>query len=149
MKAAEALRASPLFKEFTDTGLAIFATIATARSFPKGAVVFAEAMVAESMWIIAEGQVSLVAKTKSGTDVALAEVGPGAFLGELSLLAPGQRLCSASALTPVKAFELRHTDFHKLLASKPQACAKLVMAIAGHLATKLGENRDALKSLVR
>ena len=76
------------------------------------------------------------------------ELGPGDWLGELSLINPGQRLCTATALTPVTAFEIRQGDFQKLMATKPQACMKLLMAICTAFGAKVAANKDALKSLV-
>src|SRR4051812_46190047 len=115
MNAAAALKTSPLFKSFTDTGVQIFAGIAVERVFPQGAPLFVEAMVSDSLILIAEGNVKLTAKNKSGEDTTVAELGPGAYLGEVSLLSPGQRLCTATALSPVTAIEIRHADFQKLL----------------------------------
>lgn len=148
MSAANALKACPLFKGFTDTGIQILAQVALPRSFPKGAPLFVENMLSESLLIISEGTVRLSSKSASGEDVALAEVGLGEPLGELALVQQGQRLCTATALTDVAALEIRHADFQKLLAQKPQACIKLLMGIINHVGQKVRDNRDSWKSLV-
>ncbi len=145
---AEALKASPLFKSFTDTGLQILASIASERSFPKGSPLFVENMVADSLFIVAEGRVRLSSKNMAGDDVSLGELGPGDWLGELSLIKQGQRMCTAQAATAVTAVEIRHGDFHKLMATKPQACMKLLMGIVNGFGQKVADNRDALKSLL-
>ena len=49
----------------------------------------------------------------------------------------GQRLCSAMALTPVTAVELRSVDFQRLMTQKPQACLKLLMAIVSQFGARL------------
>jgi hypothetical protein len=85
------------------------------------------------MLIIVDGRVALSSIGTRGDAVMLGEVGHGDWLGELSLIAPGQRLCTATALTPVWAYELRHVDFQRLLGQKPQACIKLLMAICAGL----------------
>ncbi|MEW5740425.1 MAG: cyclic nucleotide-binding domain-containing protein [Myxococcota bacterium] len=148
MQAAEALRASPLLQGFTETGLGILAGICTARSYPQGTPLFAENMVSDSMLVIAEGKVALSIRSDKG-ELPMGELGPGDWLGELSLIQTGQRACTATASTAVTAYEIRQADFQKLMGSKPQACMKLLMAICTHFGQKVMANKDALKSLVR
>ncbi|MHB8878205.1 MAG: cyclic nucleotide-binding domain-containing protein [Myxococcaceae bacterium] len=148
MQVAEALKASALFKGFTDTGIQIIGGIASARSYPKGVPLFAENMLADSLLILAEGTVHLSSKSKAGDEVPLGELGPGDFLGELSLIQQGQRLCTATATSAVTAIEIRHADFQRLLAAKPQACLKLLMSVVSHFGQKVMDNKDALKSLL-
>jgi CRP/FNR family cyclic AMP-dependent transcriptional regulator len=148
MNAVAALKQCSLFKDFTDTGLQIMATICTERKFPKGVPLFAENMMADSLLILVEGKVGLTSTSLKGEDVQLGQLGPGDYLGELSLLQQGQRMCTATALGPIRALELRHADFQKLLAQKPQACLKLLMGIVTQFGQKVMDNRDALKSLL-
>lgn len=146
MTAAEGLRACGLLGSFTDTGIQILASIATPKLYPAGALLFAETMVSDAMLVIGEGRVTLTSRGERG-DVSLGELGPGDWLGELSLIAPGQRLCTATASSAVTAFEIRQADFQKLVATKPQACMKLLMAICTQFGQKVAANKDALRSL--
>jgi CRP/FNR family transcriptional regulator, cyclic AMP receptor protein len=148
MPSVEALKACSLLKGFTDTGLQILTGIITDRSFPEGTPLFVESMVGDSMLIIVQGRVRLSSKKPSGEQVTVGEVGPGDHLGELSLIQTGQRLCTATAASAVIAAEIRHADFHKLLAQKPQACLKLLMAIVGQFGQRVFESREVLKSLL-
>jgi CRP/FNR family transcriptional regulator, cyclic AMP receptor protein len=148
MIATDALKACPLFKGFTDTGLRILAGIAKPRAFPKGARLFAEDASGESLLIIEEGTVRLSARNAAGEELPLGEVGAGEPLGELTLVKPGPRLCSATALTDVRALEIRHADFQALMTQKPQACIKLLMGVINHFGQKVRDNREPLRSLV-
>lgn len=145
---AAALRACPLFKDFTPTGIGIFAGVAVPRAFPKGMQLFTEGKPGDSLLIISEGTVRLSAKSPTGEEVSLGEVGAGEPLGELTLVQKGERLCSATAVTDVAALEIRHEDFQKLLGKKPQACIKLLMGIVAFFGQKTRENREMLKTLV-
>lgn len=147
MTAAEALRGCGLLSGFTDTGIQILAGICTPRAYPAGAILFAENMVSDSMLVVGEGSVALTTKSDRG-ELSLGELKAGDWLGELALINPAQRLCTATAATAVTAFEIRATDFQKLVATKPQACMKLLMAICSHFGMKVAANRDALRSLV-
>ena len=145
----EALKTCVLFKGFTDTGIKILATIATPRDFRQGTPLFVENMAGDSLFILAEGTVRLSAKRdKAGEDVVLGQLGPGDCLGELALIHQSQRMCTATAVSAVSALELRHADFQKLLAQKPQACVKLLMAIVSQFGARISENREAFRSLI-
>ncbi|MBL9038694.1 MAG: cyclic nucleotide-binding domain-containing protein [Archangium sp.] len=148
MDAAGALRASPLFQTFTDTGISILATICQPKQFPPGAILFAENMVSDSMFIIGDGRVALASKNAGGQDLALGELTNGDWLGELSLISTGQRMCTATAVVMVTAFEIRQADFQRLTASKPQACMKLLMTICTNVGAKVGANKEALKAIL-
>ena len=148
MTAADALKRCALFKGFTDTGLQIIAQISHPKLFPPGAPLFVENMLADSLLVIADGQVRISSKSLSGEEVVLGEMGPGDSLGELSLITEAQRMCTATAISGVTAVEIRHADFQKLLAQKPQACVKLLMGIVRVFGQRVSENRDAFKGLV-
>lgn len=148
MDLSKALKLCALFRGFTDTGLQIIAGACTTKAVPAGAVVFAENMVADSLLIVLSGRVKLTTKGNRGEEILLGELTGNDYLGELSLITPGQRMCSATAITPVVAIELRHADFQKLLATKPQACIKLLMSIVTQFGQKVVDGRDLLKQLV-
>ena len=146
MTIVEALQKSSLFHEFSETGLKIFAAIATEKSIPAGAPLFAENMVGESMFIVKSGTVRITTGD-SGNNRALAVLGAGEHLGELALLARSVRLVSAVAETPCELVEIAQRDFYRLQPQKPQACLKLALAIAADLARKMSEGSDALRAL--
>jgi len=146
MTVLELLQRSTLFKDFSETGLKIFATIAAEKSVPAGAPLFAENMVGESLFIVKTGTVRIVQRDGSG-ERELAVLGSGDHLGELALLAKSVRLVSAVAATPCEVVEISQRDFYRLQPQKPQACLKLALAIASDLADRISENREALRSL--
>lgn len=148
MDAAAALRASPLFQGFTETGIGILSSVCSQKIFPAGSLLFAEQMVSDSMFVIATGKVGLSSKNSGGQDLPLGDITTGDWLGELALISTGQRMCTATASTDVTAFEIRQSDFQRLMATKPQACIKLMMTICTNFAQKVSANKEALKSLL-
>lgn len=146
MTLVEALQQSTLFREFSETGLNIFAAIASEKSVPAGAPLFAENMVGDSMFIVKSGTVRITSRS-GDSERTLAVLGPGEHLGELALLARSVRLVSAIAETPCELVEIAQRDYYRLQPQKPQACLKLALAIATDLAHKLAEGREALRSL--
>jgi len=146
MTVVEALQRAPLFKDFTETGLKIFAAIAQEKAIPAGSPIFVENMVGESIFIVKSGTVRIVQKAAEG-ERELALLGAGEHLGELALLGKSVRLVSAVAATQCEVIEITQRDFARLQPQKPQACLKLALAIAADVAAKVAENRDLLREL--
>ncbi|HEU4384668.1 MAG TPA: cyclic nucleotide-binding domain-containing protein [Anaeromyxobacteraceae bacterium] len=146
MSLIQALERCSLFKEFTETGLKIFAAIATEKSVPAGSPLFVENMVGESIFIVKSGQVRLTVRD-GAQERELAVLGPGEHVGSLGLLAKCVRLVSAVAATACEVVEIAQRDYYRLGPQKPQACLKLALAIAADLAQQANDNRDALRSL--
>jgi CRP-like cAMP-binding protein len=146
MPVQQALRRSALFKDFTETGLTIIASIAVTRAVPAGTPLFVEAMAGESLFIIDSGSVRITQRSDKG-ERELATLGPGEHLGGLALLAPSTRLVSAVAATDCVVVELAQREFVRLQPQKPQACLKLALAIAADLAARFGENRELIREL--
>ncbi|MBI5070802.1 MAG: cyclic nucleotide-binding domain-containing protein [Deltaproteobacteria bacterium] len=141
----EALGATPLFTDFTDTGKRIFASVAQEKRIPAGAPLFAENMVGESLFVVVSGGVRLSQKRPEGGEREAGQVGAGEVLGELAVLSPTVRLVSAVAAAETVVLEIGQRDFLALAPQKPQACLKLATAIAAVLARRLGESRDLLR----
>ncbi|HEX9049036.1 MAG TPA: cyclic nucleotide-binding domain-containing protein [Anaeromyxobacter sp.] len=146
MTALEALARAPLFKDFTETGLKIFAAVSQEKAIPAGSPIFVENMVGESLFIVKSGTVRVTQRAGDG-ERELAVLGPGEHLGAVAILGKSVRLVSAVAATPCEVVEITQRDFVRLQPQKPQACLKLALAIAADLAAKVAENRDALREL--
>lgn len=146
MTAVEALQRSSLFRDFTETGLRIFAAVAREKSLPAGSPLFVENMIGESLFVVVSGTVKITRRGPDG-ERELAILGPGEHLGALAVLARSIRLVSAVAATPCQVLELARADFVRLQPDKPQACLKLAVAVATDLATRMAENREAFREL--
>jgi CRP/FNR family transcriptional regulator, cyclic AMP receptor protein len=144
--ALEVLQRSALFKDFSPTGLRIFAEIAQQKALPAGTPLFVENMFGESLFIVKSGTVRVTQRTAQG-EQELALLGAGEHLGEVALLGKGVRLVSAVAATPCEVLELAHRDYFRKAAEKPAACLKLALAIAADLAARVAENREQLREL--
>ncbi|HET9555059.1 MAG TPA: cyclic nucleotide-binding domain-containing protein [Anaeromyxobacteraceae bacterium] len=146
MTVVEALQRCALFKEFTETGLRIFAAVAVEKTVPAGAPLFVENMVGESLFIVREGTVRITQREEKG-ERELAVVGAGEHLGAMALLAKSVRLVSAVAAVDCQVLELTQRDFVRLQPQKPQACLKLALAIAADVAARVGESRELVREL--
>jgi CRP-like cAMP-binding protein len=144
--AIEPLQSCALFKDFTETGLRIFAAIATERAVAAGGTIFAEDAPGEALFIVKKGTVRLALKS-GDAQRELAVVGPGEHLGGLAVLGKSTRMLSAVAATECEVVEIAQKDFALLQRQKPQACLKLAIAIAADLGARAAEMRDLLREL--
>src|SRR5688572_11307307 len=104
------LKSALLFKNFTDTGLAILASVAQPKQIPPGAPLFVEQMIGDGLYVIASGKISLSVKGPKGQQIVLASLGTGESLGEAALLRAGPRLCSATAEVASSVVEISRRD---------------------------------------
>ena len=146
MTAVEALGKASLFREFTETGLKIFAAIAVEKTIPAGSPLFVENMLGESLFIVVSGTVKITQKAADG-ERELGTLGPCDHVGELALLGKGVRLVSAVAVTACEVLELTQRDFTRLQPQKPQACLKLALAIAADVAQRVADNRELFRDI--
>jgi CRP/FNR family cyclic AMP-dependent transcriptional regulator len=143
---ALALSRCALFKEFSETGMAILAGIAAERTVAGGTPLFVEGMASDAFFVVKSGVMRVTVK-REGEDTAVGLLGVGEALGQVSLLrSAGARMASAIAEEDAEVVEIRSRDFGRLQTQKPQACLKLMMAVAGQLGRLLEDNRDALKA---
>ncbi len=86
----EALRKSPLFKEFSEESLREVAALAREISLPKGEFLFHEADSGEAFYVLVQGKVEILKKD----EVRLAELGEGDVFGEMASMGSFKREAS-------------------------------------------------------
>ena len=116
------------------------------RSFAKGATLLREGdprdgiarTDANELLLILEGQVSvdLGLESRSG-GMAIASLGPGSFLGEVSALDGLPRSAQCTAVSPVHAAGLSQASLQTLLEAHPREASKLMAALARCIAERL------------
>jgi CRP-like cAMP-binding protein len=148
MSIAEMLKACPLFRGFSDTGMLLMGKLARERSIPAGTPIFVENMVAESMFVVRSGVVRLSIKSPDGRDHPMETLAPGDAFGELSLLVGGHRMVTATAETDCELLEIPRRDFAKLQKQKPQTCLKLMINIVNQFGRKVATAGEHLKPLL-
>jgi CRP/FNR family transcriptional regulator, cyclic AMP receptor protein len=81
-----------------------------------------------SFFVVVEGEAKVVRGPK-----VLARVGPGEFVGEISLLDGGPRTATVVADTSVLAIRIFKSSFDKVLAQEPSVATKILMVVARRL----------------
>jgi CRP/FNR family cyclic AMP-dependent transcriptional regulator len=141
----EALRAAPLFRDFTEVGLRIVAEMSTTRHVGRGAYAFRAGEPSRELAVVARGSLQLVGRDGGAP---LGEVGPGDTLAGLTLLAASEHLLSALAASEVELVQLSRDAFEELQRTRPRTALKLTLALARDLTERLQDARAPLREFL-
>ncbi len=122
---AKELRASALFASFREQVLEEILTSTTLRSYQEGDIVVTEGETGSSLFLIVTGRVKVFTRGARGEHLPLAELGPGDFFGEVSLLTGKPRTATITAREAVTAIELSKQDVDRIAAEHPEVRAVL------------------------
>lgn len=131
------LRGIPLFENLSNEDLRLIAERLTKESYPKGAYVFREGDLGDAMFLVESGQLAVL--DPEGRDVA--HIGPGGFVGEISLLLAQPRTASLRVVIDAELWALRKQDFDKLLATRPTIGVEMMKELGQRLVTTTRRKR--------
>jgi CRP-like cAMP-binding protein len=124
----EQLRTVPLFAGLSDERLHRVAEAATPFEVEHGYVLVEHGQPGSGMFVILDGMVEI--------DVPNHEpltLGPGEFVGELSLLTDAPRVARVRAITPVRGLAIGRTVFSELLHDEPGIAVAMLPVLARRL----------------
>lgn len=131
-----------LFKGLEPSELDAIFTLCEVRRLKASQKLMVEGELADALWVLLDGDVEISKESK-----LLAEVGPGAVLGELSLFrAATHRSATVMAICPATVLRIPVAPFRKLLAVHDLAALKVVNNIAHQMADRLSAINDRLVS---
>jgi hypothetical protein len=114
-----------LFGELSESEYLKMIDLMEIRTFQPGEIVVREGNPGDSMFIICDGDVSVMTKDKSGKEVQLADLSEGDFFGEVSLLTGKPRTATIYAISYTEVLELKRTSLPEIEANCPQIRQKL------------------------
>jgi CRP/FNR family transcriptional regulator, cyclic AMP receptor protein len=112
------------------------------RSFRRGAALFSEGDVADRVFLIEHGWVTLRTATPAGGDVILGLRGPGDVVGELSVLDGEPRTATALAIDDVDAVVVPGRLMTAMLGREPELAGELLRLLAGRLRESDRQRRE-------
>ncbi len=121
----EHLRNVPLFSKLSDSELERIATVATELREHAGKTLLREGGSALEMFVVLDGELEV---SREGKHVAT--LGPGAFAGELALLAHAPRSSSVTCTTDTTILHIDGRAFGPLLQDAPQIAVKMLPIVA-------------------
>jgi CRP-like cAMP-binding protein len=122
------LRAARMFEEAPEEVLSEVAAILEEVEVAGGHAVFAKGDAGDSMYIIAEGRMSVLEGERT-----VSELGEGDVFGELALLDPEPRLFTVRALEDTRLLRLDREAFLELMAGNIEIVRGVLHVLCGRL----------------
>ena len=122
------LRRVPLFAGCKTSALEEIGQLADEVDVPDGYTLIREGEFGEQFFLIVEGRVRI---ERGGKTVST--LGPGQFLGEISLIDKGPTTATAIADGPAKLFVLAHREFNSLLDRSSTVRGEILSALASRV----------------
>jgi CRP/FNR family transcriptional regulator, cyclic AMP receptor protein len=127
------LRSVPLFASLDSKATAELGEYLTIHDYPKSTTICREGDPGDAMYIIDVGKVRISVTDADGHAVTLAELGPGDFFGEMSMLDGHARSANATATENARLAQLTRDDFLSFMRSDPRVALELLTALTGRL----------------
>jgi CRP-like cAMP-binding protein len=125
---AARLRAIPLFAGLDDEALERIADLCTEVEVQAGQVLTRAHDRGAGMFVVEEGAVAVELRSRT------IELGPGQFVGELSLLVPdATRIARVRATTEARLLAIARADFAELLEREPRLAVAMLPVLAQRL----------------
>jgi CRP-like cAMP-binding protein len=120
LKELKELQSSTLFSSFERETLVEIVASTELRSYDEGDIIVTEGEPGSSLFLIVGGTVKVFTRTDDGANLQLAELGPGDFFGEVSLLSGKPRTATITTRTKVTAIELDRTSVDRIAEDHPE-----------------------------
>ena len=124
----DVLRGIPLFASCTDKELRDLSSLFTPLNVPAGTTLMREGEFGKEFLLVVSGTA-----TVSKRGVELAEIGPGSYLGEISIIDGGRRTATVVAKTAMEVEVATHPEFASLLSRAPEIAVRMLPALAARI----------------
>jgi len=112
--------ASQFFAAFPPDALQALLAITTVRNFVDGDAIVREGEPGASLFLIAEGHVEVRTSDPGGRELTLAQLGPGDFFGEVSVLTGRPRTATIVARDAVTVIEIERSQLSTIIERHPE-----------------------------
>jgi CRP/FNR family transcriptional regulator, cyclic AMP receptor protein len=102
-----------------------------------GNIIIEEGAMQTEVFVVISGKLEVRAKQEDGTEVLLAQVGPGETLGEISLFNPGPAAATVTAVEFSQLWRIADDDLNHFMEENPGAGNVLLRTLASILAQRL------------
>jgi CRP/FNR family cyclic AMP-dependent transcriptional regulator len=126
--AIEALRSVSLFAGCTDKELGRIDRLTCPADVAAGTVLCRQGCFGTQTFIVVSGQAIV---SVDGTEIA--QLGPGSFFGEMSVLDGNRRVATVTAFMPMSLLVLTARELDQLLLDVPSVARRMLAAVGGRL----------------
>lgn len=131
------LREVGLFGALSDEVLAHLSTVLQRRNVAAGTALFQEGDPGHDMFVVLDGEVEVLKKSRRGRQQRIAILGPGDSLGEMAIIDVQPRSATARALAPTRLLRIAAEDLDALYRHDVKSYALVVLNVARDLSRRL------------
>lgn len=131
------LREVGIFGALSDSVLEFIANKMDQTLHGPGETIFAEGDSAREMYVVLDGEVEVLKRSRRGRDTRVAILGPNDAFGEMSIIDVQPRSATVRTLGPTRLLRVRSTDLDTLYRQDLKAYAILVLNVARDLSRRL------------
>jgi CRP/FNR family cyclic AMP-dependent transcriptional regulator len=135
---AESLRQIPLFADCDPAHLQVMAFASERVEFAEGAEIFRSGSQGGAAYLLLSGEAE-VWQTIGKDRVVLANAGPGAFLGELAMIARVAYSVNVTAKGPVSATRISRETFMRVVGEFPEFGTQVMNTLSQKLAGSIND----------
>ncbi len=132
-KLTDFLKKSVLFQNLSENDLRKISLNFEIVNLPIGEVLFYEKEKSNDMYMVLEGKVRASLFGDQGNELVLAELGPGEFIGEMSMIDQLPRSATVIAEENTKLALLRRDTFLKIIRENPDIAVNVIKALVARL----------------
>ena len=137
----------PILESLTVQETQLLCNFMVCFSAPRGTVIMRQGEIGEFMLFLMTGRADLIKKDEFDIHHRLATAGPGAVVGEMSVIDNKVRSATCVALEPVDMVVLSRQGFRDMLISLPRLGNKLLLIMLHLVADQLDSNHQVLMKL--
>ncbi|GFP76422.1 Crp/Fnr family transcriptional regulator [Clostridium fungisolvens] len=133
----------PIFSTLTFDEVLEVSMTTMHREYKKGESIYLEGDVGEKLFIINKGKVKIVKLSETGREKIIRVLGPGEFMGELSLFTQNPFKNNAEALESTTVCIVDGKKINDLIEKRPRIALKIIK----EMSSRLEEAEDQIQSL--
>jgi CRP-like cAMP-binding protein len=139
----EALKRIPLFAKVEPAKLKLMAFASERAQYQTGDLLFNQGDTADAAYIILEGAADILVATPDGP-LKVADVGPGAFVGEIAILMDVPRTASIKATEPMTTLKITKELFFRMVTDFPSIGLEVMRVLAQRIENMNVQLREAV-----
>jgi uncharacterized membrane protein len=129
----DTLRQVPLFESLHDDAAQRLCDLLEAVEAKESQTLFRAGDAGNAMYLIESGEIRISIKAEDGNEITVAELGPGEFFGEMSILDGQARAANATAMGPSRLGMLSRRHFLSFMQANSDVALGMLTALANRL----------------
>jgi len=142
------LRAIGLFGALSDDVLRHFTAALTVQVIETGITLFREGEDGREMFVLLQGELEVLKRSHRGTDARVALLGPGDWVGDMSIVDIQPRSATVRALAPTRLLRVTAADLDNVYRNDLKAYSIVILNLTRELSRRLRVTDGILADLI-